>query len=181
MFSFHSFQPGSFRPDRLRVVRRIAFSLFGLLCLSTALLFTGCSTDDGGGGGVGLNSNLIGKWLYTNEFGTDGYTIDAKKVTYISDWYPLAGTIKQIENFTDSAGVIIIQLDAGYGDYGYPQGTFIGIYFKNLNPGVSVQMGTAWAEGGAEEPTLNAAMAAFTLGNEGTYMAAYGTYLWTTD
>jgi hypothetical protein len=38
-------------------------------------------------------------------------------------------------------------------------------------------MGGAYAEGGAEKDTLDAAKAAFTVGNEGTYMTYYGTYL----
>jgi hypothetical protein len=57
------------------------------------------------------------------------------------------------------------------------KGNFIGIYYKDLKPGVSVQMGTAYVDGGAETTTLDAAKARFTMGNEGTYITWYGTYL----
>jgi hypothetical protein len=37
-------------------------------------------------------------------------------------------------------------------------------------------MGVAYAAGGAEKDTLDAAKMAFTMGNEGTHMSFYGTY-----
>jgi len=155
---------------------RRAFALSVLLCLSLALLFTGCSTDGDGGGGVGLSSDLIGRWASTGSWGTDGYSIDTKKASYFYDDSTMyAGTIRHVENFTDSAGVIIIEYDK---EYDNPDGNFIGIYFKNLTPGVSVQMGIATLyPATTEEATLNAAVAAFTLGNEGKYMSYYGLYL----
>ena len=157
---------------------RSVFSLFFLVCLSIIILFSGCENDPDNDSTVGLNSNLIGTWLDTNEFGTDGYTVESGRVRYISYWFSFAGSIRHVENFSNSAGVIIIEYDA---EYQNPSGNFIGIYYQNLNPKVSVQMGTAWMEGGAEVATLDAAIAAFTAGNEGTYMGYYGTYSWTAD
>ena len=157
---------------------RSVSSLFFLVCLAAVLLFSGCENDPDNGSTSGLNTDLIGTWLDPNEFGTDGYTVEANRVRYISDWFSFAGSIRHVENFSNSAGVIIIEYDSQYNN---PDGNFIGIFFRSLNPGVSVQMGVAWTEDGAEESTLNAAMAAFTQGNEGTYMSFYGTYLWSVD
>ena len=179
MFLFHSLRPGICNPKPLRrLYTRNVAALCTVVFMSLALLFTGCKTDDDFIDDGKLNSNLIGTWLYTDEWGTDGYTIEANRVTYISDWFPITGTVKHVTNFTDSAGVIIIEYDT---EYHNPAGNFIGIYFQNLNPKVSVQMGTAWVEGGAEESTFDAAKAAFTAGNEGTYMSYYGTYSWAAD
>ncbi|MCL2066905.1 MAG: hypothetical protein FWG99_05525, partial [Treponema sp.] len=163
--------------------RRKATAVF--VVLFAALLFMGCPMEDGGSSFVDdgkLNVNLIGTWLDTAEWGTDGYTVEADNVEYISDYFPHAGVISHVTNFSKAAGVIIIELDPGYEAYGYSAGTFIGIYFQNLRPGVSVQIGTASLfPDTAAELTLDDAIAAFTLGNEGTYISFYGTYLRTAD
>ena len=158
--------------------KRSALALCVLVFMSAILCITGCSTDNDFVDDGKLNSKLIGTWLHTDEWGTDGYTVTANSVTYISEWFPIAGTIRHVTNFSDSAGVIIIEYDEGYRN---PAGNFIGIYFQNVRPGVSVQIGTAWVEEGAEESTIEEAIAAFTVGNQGTYISYYGTYLWTTD
>ena len=161
--------------------KRISLTLAILLCLSLSLLFTGCDpgndfVDDGR-----LNTKLIGTWIsYWGEDGDyDSYTITDNSVSYVfasEDWgnNGFIGAIRHVANFSNSAGVIIIEYNSG--DFVIP-GQFIGIYYQDLNPGASVRMGTAWADGGAEELTLAAAIAAFTLGNEGKYMSSYGTYL----
>jgi hypothetical protein len=113
-----------------------------------------------------------------------------------------AGTIEYISNFSDNAGVIIIKYDdykptyytnAHWTDEDHwmdlwtegeichehqlpLKGNYIGIYYRELRPGVSAKIGGAYVYGGAEQTTLNAAKKAFTLGNEGTYMGEYGTY-----
>ena len=163
------------------------------LFLSAGLLFNSCKDEDNFVDDNQLNANLIGTWTSNNgDWGIDGYKITADHLTYgngatvanISN----AGTIKYVSNFSSTAGVIIIQYDsnhkASYSDYSKTpptplplKGDFIGVYYKNLKPGVSVQMGGAYIDGGAEEATLDAAKAAFTKGREGTYMAMYGTYL----
>ena len=139
-------------------------------------MFTGCST--GSGDGVNndqLNNDLLGRWESSGVWGSDGYIVETNRISYFYDEETMfAGTIKHVENFSVSAGVIIIEYDP---EYSQPLGNFIGIYYKNLNPHVSVQMGTAWMDGGAEKPTLNTAINAFTLGNEGAYMSFYGLYL----
>ena len=164
----------------------LTFALF----LSAGLLFTSCKTDeDNFVDNHQLNANLIGTW--TASYG-DGYKITADHLTYYSsvtaNSISNAGTIKYIVNFSNSAGVIIIQYDsnhkASYSDWSKTpptplplKGDFIGVYYKDLKPGVSAQIGGAYIDGGAEEATLDAAKAAFTKGREGTYMAMYGTYL----
>jgi hypothetical protein len=195
MFLFHSLHHGSFRRHPARNV----FAFVALCFLFTALLFTGCQ-DGGGGGrtpsttgdGNQLDENLIGTW--TSDY-YDGYIITATHLTY-TDWQgeiSYAGTIRYAADFSDDAGVIIFEYDADhkptyyaewdpetYEPIGDPlplKGNFAGVYYKDLNPGVSVQMGTAYAEGGAEEPTLDAAKKAFALDKEGDYMSYYGTYL----
>ena len=172
--------------NRLLVVNFLVF-------MFAALLFTGCSTDgDGGGGGPGLNSMLIGTWL--SEHG-DSYTLTSDRIIYaFGNDINYAGTIRHVDNFTDSHGLIIIEYDSdhrpiyyadgywGDADHILPlKGNFIGIYFQNFIPGDRVNMGGAFMAGGAEEPTLAAAIAAFIIGMESTYISAYGTYFLTTD
>jgi hypothetical protein len=198
MFMFNSLHPGNCKVPESRAsgsLRRIwargVFAFALVFCLSTALLFTGCDMD-GGGGSIApvedkLDANLIGTWssLYDDE-----YVITANKITY-DDGYGggSAGTIQYVSNFTNSAGVIIIKYDDGkkpsYWDYDDDwnptielplKGDFIGIYYKDLKPGASVSMGGAYIYGGAEEATLDAAKKAFTAGNEGKYMTYYGEY-----
>jgi uncharacterized protein (DUF1330 family) len=173
-------------------------ALVAMLCL-TVCLFLACPTGNGDdrssitfGDDHKLNENLIGIW--ESEY-FDGYTITATHISYGygADFIEYAGTIKYVSNFTSTAGVIIIEYDAehkptyyiGYDPETYEpigdplplKGNFIGIYYTDFKPGVSVQMGGAYIAGGAETATLDAAKARFTMGNEGTYMTYYGTYL----
>jgi len=135
-----------------------------------------------------FDTNLIGTW--TSNYG-DSYTISS---TYLSSGYgayiDYAGTIKHTTAFSSTAGVIIIEYDAdkkpiyydSFDNYGDPdhvlplKGNFIGVYYQDLVPNVSVKIGGAYTDGGAEEPTLDAAKTAFTLDREGNYMSYYGTY-----
>ena len=205
MFSFNSLHKGSHKASRSPASRSLASgtlrrffaqSAFALIALSALLVFSGCDdkppppdpfVDD-----HILNSNLIGTWMTDY----DNYVINDTKLTYddgFGDGY--AGNIVYVSNFNSSknAGVIIIEYDAdkkptyydsfenwGESDHIVPlNGDFIGIYYKTLKPGVSVQMGQAYATdriGGSEEATLEVAKAAFTRGKEGTYMTYYGTY-----
>jgi hypothetical protein len=167
---------------------RNVFALVVLFCLSTGLLFIGCKTDDGDFiDDHKLNTKLIETW--TSTYG-DSYNITSTKLTY-DDGYGggSAGTIKYVSNFSDVAGVIIIEYDEDhkpsyweYDENWQPvkelplKGDFIGIYYKDLKSGVSVSMAGAYIDGGAEEKTLDAAIKAFTMGNEGKYIATYGIY-----
>jgi hypothetical protein len=186
MFSFNS---------NRRVWWRSAFALLVVSCLFAALLFTGCKNDADDDTVVTAPNTLLGTW--TASYG-DGYTITSTHITY---GYPSsitsAGEIKSVSKFSDTAGVIIIKYDADHKPTYYgsweeqpvgsgnwvgvnPQplkGDFIGIYYKDLVPNVSVKLGNAYAEGGAEEATLDAAKKAFIEANESTYMGQYGTYL----
>jgi hypothetical protein len=171
-----------------RVYQRVSAFLF---CLFTAFLAVSCNTDTNDDRGFiddhKLNSDLIGIW--TSEYG-DSYTITGNYLSYgyggILDY---AGTIRYVSNFTNSAGVFIIEYDSDkkpayyedghWEDAGHiipPNGDFIGIYYKNLKSGVSVSIGGAYVDGGAEKPTLDEAKNTFTSGNEGSYMGFYGVY-----
>jgi len=171
-----------------RFFARNVFAPAVLFCLSTALLFTGCKTDDDGDPVARLDANLAGTW--ESVYG-DAYTITDNHLSYGygADAISYAGSIKWASQFASDAGVIIIEYDADhkasyweYDDDWNPttqlplKGNFIGIYYKDLMPGVSVSIGGAYSAGGAEEATLDAAIKAFTMGNEGKYMGSYGTY-----
>jgi hypothetical protein len=200
MFLFNSFHTGNRKASKSpasgshrRHWARGVFVSALMFCLSTALLVTGCDMDGGGGGSIApvedtLEANLIGTWSSPYD---DGYVITANKITYDDGGYGsgYTGTIQYVSNFTNSAGVIIIKYDDGkkpsYWDYDDDwnptielplKGDFIGVYYKDLRPGVSVLMGGAYIYGGAEEATLDAAKKAFTAGNEGKYMTHYGEY-----
>jgi hypothetical protein len=170
-----------------------ALALMFMFCLSAALLITGCKEDASGSSSKfvddhKLNSSLIEEW--SSPYG-DGYVITANKITYDDGGYGSSstGTIQYVSNFTSNAGVIIIKYDDDkkpsyweYDDAWNPieelplKGDFIGIYYKNLKPGVSVSMANAYIDGGAEEATLDDAKKAFTAGNEGKYIMYYGEY-----
>jgi len=172
-----------------RFFARNVFAPAVLFCLSTALLFTGCKTDDDGDPVARLDANLAGTWASVYD---DAYTITDNHLTYGygADSISYAGAIKWASKFTSDAGVIIIEYDEdhkqayydSFENYGDPdhlvvlKGNFIGIYYKDLKPGVSVSIGGAYSDGGAEEATLDAAKEVFTMGNEGKYMGSYGTY-----
>ena len=179
------------------LAKRNAFALCVLVFISAALLFTGCPVDDGFVDDGKLNINLIGSWhdgSWSDVGDYDGYTITGNGIAYVFggigyEFTSYAGTIEYISNFSKNAGVIIVKYNTDtkptyYDGDSNPlplKGDYLGIYYKNLNPGVSVQIGGAYIAGGAEEATLDAAITAFTAGNEGTYMGWYGTYLWAAD
>jgi hypothetical protein len=100
----------------------VAFTLFLVL---GALAFMGCPTDDGSSeGGLGLDAKLEGTWECDDAgYGGERYVIDGTSFTYGSlsgtgtdavykETY--AGTIVHAENFTNSAGVIIINFTDGH-------------------------------------------------------------------
>jgi len=182
------FRHGSLRQKMAQSV----FALCVLACLFAALLFTGCKTEPDEDFSYELNENLIGIWRSTYD---DAYTITATHLSYGygADTISYAGTIRHATAFSSTAGVIIFEYDAahkpayyeGYDPVTYEpigdplplKGNFIAVYYQDLISGTSVKMGTAYAEGGAEEPTLSAAIQAFTVHKEGDYMGYYGTYL----
>jgi hypothetical protein len=167
------------------------------IVLLAAFLFMGCSdsSDDSFVDDHKLNPYLIGTWTDSSWSDTgdyDGYTIGSNNFSYIFggtdyEFMGFAGNIVYVSNFYYNSGVIIIEYDPDhkasyYGpapDYApLPlKGDYIGIYYKNLVPGVLVEMGVANEPGGAEKTSLVEAINAFTLGNEGAYMTHYGTYI----
>ena len=140
-----------------------------------------------------LKSALIGTWQ-----SSDKYIITKNEIAYYG-WtgsLDYAGAIVHVSNFSKTAGVIIIKYDPDnrqkyYSDVHWEdmdhylepcddpehllplKGDYLGIYFKDLVSGVSVEIGGAYASGGAEKATLSTAKKAFTSGNEGEYMGAY--------
>ena len=172
---------------------RSVFTLF-IVSFVSAALFTGCDMEPNGDfvDDHKLNQKLIGTW--TSEF-TDAYIITAGDIAYDfgGGYIGYAGTIEYVSNFSNTAGVIIIKYKAGqeqtYPIYdenweiiGYNErpGDYVGIYYENFKPGVSVEMGIAINLAdytGAEKTTLDAAKAAFTRGKKGDYISKMGTYL----
>jgi hypothetical protein len=173
----------------LRRVARSAFILLVMLFLSSAFLLIGCKDEpDPVDDQNKLNQNLIGTWASEYD---DIYAITAVHLSYDDGFGGgYAGAIKYVSNFTSTAGVIIIEYDAGHKPRYYdndfnpvipPKGDFVGIYYENLVPGVSVKIAQAIDLSdytGAEETTLDAAKNAFTSGKKGDYISVMGTYLW---
>ena len=159
-----------------------------VLFLFASFLVVGCKEDQGDDFTFELDKNLIGTWTSTYD---DNYVITDTYLAY-DDGYggDYAGTIRYAVAFSSTAGVIIFEYDAdkkptyydSFDNYGDPdhivplKGNFIGVYYEELKPGESVKMGTAYVDGGAEEPTLDAAVKAFTVDKEGDYMSMYGAY-----
>ncbi len=153
------FNPNSTFGSLSRILRRGVFTLTILFCLSSALLI-GCKMDEDDNSFVDdhlLNNKLIGTWSST--FG-ESYTITDNYLSYessYSDYSKYAGTIEYVSNFSDSAGVIIIKYDEEHKPKYYEEfdpvtyepiepalplkGDYLGVYFKELTPGVSVQIG----------------------------------------
>ncbi|MCL2271098.1 MAG: hypothetical protein FWC24_07145 [Treponema sp.] len=194
MFLLNLLQPGS--PRQQSWHRRITHGVFTLIFvsfLSLALLFTGCDTeaDDASADDHKLNQNLIGTW--TSEF-SDSYIITENEISYDMGFGfgGYAGTIEYVSNFSNTAGVIIIKYKAGqeqtYPIYdenwnitGYHErpGDYVGIYYEDFKPGVSVQVGTSiniTDYTGAETQTLNEAKSRFTKGKKGNYIGTMGIY-----
>ena len=142
---------------------------------------------------------------YKIEFDTTSSTY---RLSYI-DWSATeayAGEIMYVSNFSNKACVIIIKYDAGKGPsyftdahwgteaagwadmcmdsqpcshYVAPTGDFVGIYYENFKPNISVHMGTAIdlsTYQGAEEKTIYDAILTFISGNKGNYIGVMGAY-----
>jgi len=164
--------------------------------LLAGLSFISCSNPTGSD--VGVPTALVGTWVSD---GGDGYTITVhNKLSYsMSDGEEaFAGTIIYISQFTDTSGVIIIKYDKGheqkyYADYdpdppyagiGEPlplKGNYLGIYYDSLEPGVSVEMASAYSPGGAEQGSAFDAIKVFTAGNKDNYIFYEPTYDWQSE
>jgi len=156
-----------------------------VLFLFASFLFFGCKQEPGDPE-YELDERLIGTWTSTY---SDSYTITATYFSYDDGFGSgYAGTIRHATAFSNTAGVIIIEYDADkkpmYYDENFnpnipPKGNFVGIYYDNLSPDISVQIAQAINLAdytGAETTTLDAAKVVFTLDKEGDYIIHYGTY-----
>ena len=134
-------------------------------------------------GSTEIDPRLIGTW----DSGMDRYIITATAVSYEMDGYGdmnWTGTIRWVSNFTDDAGVIIVQYQTGkeptYYDYHGEMNViplngriFQGIYYDDIKPFISTAISHAIdlaTYAPAEKTTLGAAKAAFTMGNKGDYI-----------
>jgi len=127
-----------------------------------------------------LKPGLIGSWVFEYEGGRELYTITADTFiyddTYMGIW---GGSIVHVSNFSDDAGVIIIEYDSDKKQYWMdwdtmsditPEGNFYGIYFSELKQDSVKLANTNDAEannGPTETETLQQAIAKFTSGNRG--------------
>jgi hypothetical protein len=193
MFLFNSLHKGS-NASKSPASRSPVFAFAVMFCLFTALLFIGCTVDapevivqpadvivekD-----ECLHQDIIGTWLSTTAWGTDGYSITAARLVQIRSAAPgsaitsgIAGTIEDVAWISANSGAIIVlanvavpQKDADGNDV-YVD-AYIVTYFKDLVPGVYMKMGDAWETHGswgdpdyaswrAQQPTLDEAKAAF--------------------
>ena len=183
MFSSNSLFP--------RVFTRSAFA-FVLFCLVAVLSFMSCQTepDDNFIDDHKLNAGLIGTWADTTFF--DGYTITADSLEYdngMGGGY--TGSIEYVSNFSNNAGVIIIKYNADAKasypiydddwvtiiDYVDLPGDYLGVYYRNLKPGFSMELSGAINPdySPAEKEKMYEAVLAFTQANgDGYYVSFWG-------
>ncbi|GHU93584.1 hypothetical protein FACS189479_05170 [Spirochaetia bacterium] len=134
---------------RKNALLRNAFSLFAVFALVMgALSFVGCNDDSGFVDDHKLNSGLIDDWKYTFAEGYDQYMIDATKLVYTFNYggvtTSFTGSIEYIYNFSETAGVIIVQYTAYNLGYGATVGQYQGVYFRDLTA-LTVKLGSAYA------------------------------------
>ncbi|MCL1993788.1 MAG: hypothetical protein FWG66_12670 [Spirochaetes bacterium] len=158
---------------------RFASGVFALLL--APFLFAGCSTGDDELV-IEFNQGLIGVWENVTQGGTEIFTVTSNRAYYgFDDDTFMRGFIVHAVSFSANSGVIIVRHDPGSTAWALPgevaadiSGMFLGVYFRNLVPGVSVEMAQAATTAGtAEQPTLSAAINRFTLGNMATYAAGF--------
>jgi hypothetical protein len=114
-----------------RVFTRSVFAFIAVFCLSTALLFTGCSTDPDEQDNTGFIPT--GEWV--DDFGS-GYDITNTTLEYYTAYYSedypgenTKGIIKEAIDFSQNAGVLLIQISESTIDG--INGKFIGVYYKD--------------------------------------------------
>ena len=164
MFTF--IYPNSLR----RIFARGAFVLAAFLCLSVAFLFTSCDSDP--------DSGFVLQGTWASEW--DSYIITSTTVHYDMFGNELKGTIAELVQFTDNAGVLIIEVTDVTGFIGNQIGWFTGVYYKDGTKD-SIKMGTAMEAIGddyfpVEAATLPAARLLFTVDNAETHIEMWGAY-----
>jgi len=152
---------------------RNVFALAVVFCLSTALLFSGCSTDDGGDP---VDTGFIPAGEWTAEW--DSYIITNTSVKYDA----LEGTIEKAVDFPNKAGVLIIKITASSGDF--TVGKYTGIYYSeytSTDTSTSINLANVWLEGSdgwypLEADSLSAAVSLFNVDNVGDHVSYWGVY-----
>ncbi|GBU27354.1 hypothetical protein R84B8_00884 [Treponema sp. R8-4-B8] len=147
---------------------RGVFALAVIFCLTTALLFTGCNTDDNS---VDTGFIPVGEW--TAEW--DGYTITDTRVEYGD----LKGDIEKAIDFSANAGVLIIKITASSGDFTVNK--YTGVYYSEYTS-TSIKLANVWLQDSndawypLETDSLSAAISLFSVDNVGDHVSYWGTY-----
>jgi len=152
-----------------RFSARNVFALVVLFCLSTALLVTGCKTDDGGDP---VDTGFIPTGEWTAEW--DSYTITDTSVEYGE----LKGAIEKAVDFSTDAGVLIIKITASSGDF--TVGKYTGVYYSAYTP-TSINLANVWLEVSdgwhpLEADSLSSAVSLFSVDNVGDHVSYWGVY-----
>jgi hypothetical protein len=119
-----------------------------------ALSLAGCDTDGGYVDDHTLNTGLIGTW--DSGLG-DGYTITATTLNYNGGGFgDFTSTIRYIYNFSETAGVIIVEYITADADWdGSPDPTYVGkfqgVYFSSLTAN-TVKLGSAYTVADYTQP-----------------------------
>jgi len=182
MFLFNSLHQGNVVSRNRKVSSSLCrhwtqgvFTLFVMLCLSTAFLFTGCEEPNSGIGFI-----PVGEWA--DDYGS-GYKITASSLEYYtadSEWggitYPgenIKGDIKEAVDFSSDAGVLIVQVTTSTTTSQVNK--FIGVYYKDYIAS-HVFLANAIDESYALilKDTLAEAQNTFTVDNVGTHVTYWG-------
>jgi hypothetical protein len=152
-----------------------------------ALFFSSC--DLGGNEDFGYIPEGTWSSVWAGNTGIDTYTISSTTLTYTSTptgdtssgW---SGTIRGAVDFSETAGVLIIQYtNPPTGDWsGHAEDMgYTGVYYS-AHSAASTKFADAWLPGDpysterAEAVSLSAAYALFTEGNVGDHVSIWGTY-----
>jgi hypothetical protein len=158
MFLFNSLHPRN----------RKVFALTVLLCLSTALLFTGCNPDP-----ESKDASFIPVGEWTAQW--DGYIITSTSVEYGE----LKGAIEKAIDFSNDAGVLIIKITESSGDF--TVGKYTGVYYSEYTA-ASIKLANVWLEDSngdwypLEVDSLSAATSLFSVDNVGNHVSYWGVY-----
>jgi len=160
-----------------RFFARKPFVLAVVLCLSTALLITGCNQEPDS---ENIGFVPVGEWI--DDYGS-GYKITISSLEYYTadtEWkeitYPgenIEGDIKEAIDFSSDAGVLIVQVTTS--STLEQAGKFIGVYYKDYTES-HVFLANAIDESYAliVKNTLDEAKNTFTVDNVGTHVTYWG-------
>ena len=155
-----------------RFSARNVFALAVVFCLSTALLVTGCSTDDDP-----ADTGFIPAGEWTSLY--DAYTITNTGVEYDDGYGNFNGAVEKAIDFSANAGALIIKITASSGDF--TVGKYTGIYYSEYTSD-SIKLANVWLEGSdgnwhpLEADSLSAAVSLFKVDNVGDHVSSWGVY-----